>query len=129
MTRSDVVLVERMAVLAELVKGLAMIGVADKTAGPGGPRKRRRDCGCEHHSGEVSLSSAEMRVRPFVRVFDACSRARVCRKVPPPRRVRWEDACLSTGIAGEGFGRKERSHRSSSGRSESVTARLVGVGA
>src|SRR6202045_5505747 len=110
MTRPNVVLVERMTILAGLVKGLAMTCVAGKPAGPGGPRKRRRDCGCEHHGGDVFFPSAETRVRPFVRVVDARPRARVCRKVPPARRVRWEDACLSTGIAGEGFGQAKQAH-------------------
>src|ERR1700678_1452791 len=107
MTRSDVVLVQRMTILAGFVKSLAMIGVAGKPAGPGGLRKCRRDRGCEHHGREVFLSPAEMRVRAA-----AIWRlgARVRRKVPLPRRVRWEDARLSTGIAGEGFGQAWQSH-------------------
>jgi hypothetical protein len=55
-------------VLTGLIDRLAAGGVA---ASSGGPRKRRRDHGGEDHGGEVFLSPPKMRVRPFVRVFDA----------------------------------------------------------
>src|ERR1700722_19452025 len=111
MTRPDVVLVERVRVPASLVKSLAMTCVAGQPAGPGGPRKRGRDCGCEDHGRGVFFSSAEGGVSgPFMRIVNAQSRARVCRTVPPPRRVRREDAGRSTGIAGEGFGKAKRAH-------------------
>src|SRR3984957_13670149 len=116
MARPDVILVERMTILAGLVKGLAMSGVARESAGPGGLSKRRRNRGCEHHGGDVFFSPAEICGRRFVRLFDARPRARMRRKVPPPRQVRWEDACLSTGIAGEGFGQTKQAHWSSSGK-------------
>src|ERR1700750_904215 len=102
MTRPDGVLVERVTILAALIKALAMVGVAVQPAGPGGPHERRRDCGCQHHGRGVFFSAPESGVgEPFVRVFDAQPHMRLCRKVPPPRGTRWEDACLSTGIAGE----------------------------
>ena len=45
MARADIVLVERVAILAGLVERLAAIGIACEPARPCGFRKRRRDCG------------------------------------------------------------------------------------
>src|ERR1700729_3815976 len=105
-----------------------MTGVAGQAAGPGGPRKRRRNCRREHHRGKVFFPSPESGVSgPFVRVVDARSRARMCQKVPPPRRVRWADTCLSTGIRGEGFGKAWQSHWSSSAKVR-IGDRKVGGG-
>src|ERR1700751_5142583 len=61
MTRTDIVLVERVAILTGLVKRLAAIGVAGEPACPCGLGKRSRDCGCEDHSGGVFLSPPQKR--------------------------------------------------------------------
>src|SRR6202044_4256451 len=100
--RPDIIFAERVAAPAGLVQGSAMACAADKSAGPYGPCKRRRNCACEHHRGEVFFSPAETCGSPFVRRFDARPCVRLCQKFPPPRRAWLEDACLSTGIGGGG---------------------------
>src|ERR1700722_3235901 len=112
MTRSDIVLVERVAVLARLVERLAASGVAGEPACPYGPCQGCRDCAREDHGGGVFFSPPERGVSgPFMGIVDARWLGRRRQKVPLPRRVRWEDACLSTGIAGEGFEKAKQAHR------------------